>query len=104
MVDQSLAYDGDGFEAAVRVLREARHGRVVVHAPAPPAGKVLPQVAIGQASAGPQPVVAARVGVVVVDAEQERVDGRGRGKPSGLDVRIGLAGIVGCSAVAGSEA
>ena len=54
----------------------SRHDLAVVHAPAVDAGEVLAEVAAGRAArSGPSSVVAGRVGVVVVDAEQERVDG-----------------------------
>ena len=48
VVDQALAHDGHGLEAAVRMRREARHRVAVVHAPAVLAGEVLAEVAPGQ--------------------------------------------------------
>ena len=38
VVDQALAHDGHGLEAAVRMRREAGHRLAVVHAPAVLAG------------------------------------------------------------------
>ena len=45
MVDQALAHNGDGLEAAVRMRGEARHCAAVVHAPAVAAAEVLTDVA-----------------------------------------------------------
>src|SRR3954468_3029471 len=73
MIDQAAASDGDGFEAPVRVLREARHSVAVVHAPAVFALEILPDVAAGERRVRPELGVAGRVMVEVVDAEQERI-------------------------------
>ena len=48
MVDQPPTDQGDGLEAAVRVLREARHLVAVVHAPAVARLEVGPDLAAGQ--------------------------------------------------------
>ena len=76
MIDEPAAHDGDGLEAAVRVLREAGHHVAVVHAPAVPALEVLPDGAPGQRRSGAELVVAGRVGIVVVGAEQEGIHHR----------------------------
>ena len=73
MVDQTLAHDGDGLEAAMRVRREARNLLPVVQRPAVLAFKILPQIATCQRCIGPQVRVAARVGIVVVNAKQKGV-------------------------------
>ena len=76
VVDQTLAHDGDGLEAAVRVLREPRDDGTVVHVPAVDPGEVHADVATLERRDRGEALVALRVGVVVVRAEQERVDGR----------------------------
>ena len=53
VVDEAAAHEGDGLEAAVRVLREAGHDLAVVHAPAVVAGEVHAEVAAGEAACGP---------------------------------------------------
>lgn len=75
MVDQAFAGDGHRLKAAVRVGREAGDGPAVVHAPAILAGKILPQVTPVQWSGRSHARVTTRVGIVVVHAEQEGVDG-----------------------------
>src|SRR5882672_467053 len=73
MIDQPSPNDRDGFEASMRMARKTGHGVAVVHAPAVLSGEVLTDVAAGQRRRRPHRVVACRVSVVVVDAEQERV-------------------------------
>jgi hypothetical protein len=73
MVQQAAPHDGDGFEAAVRMLRKPRDDLAVVHAPAVLALEVLAQVASRERCARPEAVVAGRVVVVVVNTEQERI-------------------------------
>ena len=84
-------HDGDGLEAPVRVRRKAGHGLAVVHAPAVGAGKVLAQLPAGQRCIRAEPAIAARVGIVVVDAEQEGVDGGPR-KAQRQDAKDGIGG------------
>ena len=67
---------------------KARHHVAVVHAPAVLALEVLADVAAGERGRGPEPLVAAGIGVVVVHAEQERIRGF-PGKPRGLTASIG---------------
>ena len=74
MIDQPAADDGDGLEAAVGVLREAGDDIPVIHAPAVLAGKVLTQRAPRERGRRPEVLVACRIGVVVVDAKEKRVD------------------------------
>jgi hypothetical protein len=74
MIDEAALDDRDRLEAAMRMCGKSRHGVAVVHVPAIPAGEVLPDVAAGQRCARrPHFGVARRVGVAMVDAEQERV-------------------------------
>ena len=90
VVDEALAHERDGLEAAVRVLGEAGHDAAVVHAPAVDAGEVLPDVAGRRATRpGPRCSLAVGVAVEVVDAEQERVDRRPlEAERDGLEHRI----------------
>ena len=75
MVDQPTPHDGHGLETAVRVGRETGHDFAVVHAPAVFALEVLPQVAPGERSRWTEPLVASRVVVVMVGAEEKRIRG-----------------------------
>ena len=86
MVDVTAAHDGHGLEAAVRMLRKARDDAPVVHAPAVLAGEVLAKVAPGELRLRPHPLVARRVGVIVVDAEEEWI-GRLPGEPEWADLQ-----------------
>ncbi len=52
------------------------HDLAVVHPPAVDAGEVLPEIASFERGGRAELVVAGRVGVEVVDAEQEGIDGR----------------------------
>ena len=54
VIDEPAAHDRHGLEAAVRVLREARHDVAVVHAPAVLAREVLPDVAAGERRRRPE--------------------------------------------------
>ena len=76
VVDEALAHVGDGLEAAVRVVGEPGHVTAVVHPPAVEALEVLAELAPLERHRRPRHLVARRVGVVVVHAEQERIDGR----------------------------
>jgi hypothetical protein len=58
------------------MLGEARHHVAVVHAPAVDALEVGADLPAGERGRGAEVLVALGVGVVVVHAEQERVDGR----------------------------
>ena len=74
VVDIATADEGDGLEATVGMLGEARHGAAVVHAPAVGAGEIASYgPSLEAARVGPQCTVAGRVGVVVMHAEKERV-------------------------------
>ncbi len=79
VVQQPTPHHGDGLEAAMRVLWEARHHAPVVHAPAIAQLEVGSQAPPAQGGGGPELGVALRVGVVVVHAEQEGV-ARGPGE------------------------
>ncbi|MEZ4369102.1 MAG: hypothetical protein R2939_22885 [Kofleriaceae bacterium] len=76
VIDEAAPHQRHRLEAAVRVLRKPGHHLAVVHAPAVLAGEVLAEVTTGQRRRRPHRVVADRISVVVVNAEQERVDGR----------------------------
>ena len=75
VVDEALAHEGDGLEAAMRVLREAGHGAAVVHPPAVGAREVHADVARRERRRRAHVLVGLGVQVEVVDAEQERIDG-----------------------------
>jgi hypothetical protein len=75
VVDEALAHVSHGLEAAMRMLREAGHDVAVIHAPAVLAGEVLADVAAFERRRRPQAVVAARVEIDVVDANEERILG-----------------------------
>ena len=75
VIDEAAAHEGDRLEPAMRMLREARDIAAVVHAPTVAAGEVLTEVAAVERGVGAEPSVAARIRVVVVHTEQERVDG-----------------------------
>ena len=85
MVNEPLTNDGDRLKTPVRVGWKPRHRFAVVHAPAVFARKVLAQIAPRQSGIWAHVHIAARVGIVVVDAKQERVDG-GPGITQGLHV------------------
>ena len=76
MVDQALAHVRDRLEPAVRVRREAGHDLAVVHPPPVDALEVLADLPAGERRRRAELGVAGRIAVEVVDAEQERVDGR----------------------------
>ena len=79
VVDDAAPHVGDGLEAAVRVLREARHlgARGTCASRRRRRSRRRCSRPASDAS-GPKLPVARRVGVVVVHAEQERVDRRPR--------------------------
>ena len=88
VVNQSPAGDGDGFKPPVWVRGEAGNGLPVVHAPAVFLRKVLAQITPVQRRIRPHGRVAARVGVVVVHAEQERIQSL-PGEAQGLNTQYG---------------
>ena len=75
VIDVAPADDRHRLESAVRVLREAGHDVTVIHPPAVDAGKVLSDVMPGQRRGGTKLIVALRVVIDVMNAEQEGVDG-----------------------------
>ena len=91
MVNQPLAHNRHGCKTPVRVRRKTRHRAAVVHAPAVLAAEVLPDVAPGQRRRRAHLRVGFGVGVVVVDAKQERVNGFPR-KAERLDLQDGRCG------------
>jgi hypothetical protein len=76
VVDDADAHVGDRLEPAVGVVREARYVVPVVHAPAVGAGEVLPEITVLDGYRRREGAVAGGVRVVVVGAEQERIDRR----------------------------
>ena len=74
VVDQPPSHERDGLEAPVRVLREARDVLAVVHPPAVDPLEVLAHLPAVERRVGAQHLVAGGVRVVVVHAEQERID------------------------------
>ena len=75
VIDQASTHDGHGLKTAMRMGRKARYGVAVVHPPTVFTRKVLAQVAPGQRRGRTHQLIAGRVGVVVINAEQKRVDG-----------------------------
>ena len=73
MIDNPAAYYRNGFEAAVRVPGKTRDAFTVVHAPAVARFKILADVATRKGGGWSQYLIATRVLVEVVHAEQERV-------------------------------
>ncbi len=76
VVAEPGAHVGDGLEPTMGMLREAGHGRAVVHVPAVDAGEVHADVAAAERGVGAEVVGACRVVVSVMGAEQERIDRR----------------------------
>src|SRR5690606_33323054 len=74
MIGEASTHDRHGLEAAVRMPRKPGHDFAVVHPPAVLALEVLADVAAGERRGRTHPVVARGVTVVVIGAEQERVD------------------------------
>src|SRR6476660_2544059 len=83
MIDVAASDNGDGFEAAVRVLRKPGDDVAVIHAPSVLAAEVLADLVAGERRVRPEAVVPLREVVDVVHAEQERVlrlPARGKGR------------------------
>ena len=76
VVDEALTDERDRLEATVRVDGEAGHGAAVVHAPAVDAFEVVADRPAVERCDRAEVGVAGGVVVEMVDAEQERVDGR----------------------------
>ena len=75
VIDEAFAHDGEGLEAAVRVLREAGHHFAVVHAKSVFCLEVLAQIAPAEGHSGAEALVSCGIGVRVMDAEQKRILG-----------------------------
>ena len=75
VVDEPLAHEGHRFEAAVRVLREARHRASVVHPPTVGPGEVHAEVSRLERRRRTHVLVGLRILVQMVHAEEERIDG-----------------------------
>src|SRR5262249_45756921 len=89
MIDVSVAHDRDRFESTMRMLRKSRNGAAVIHPPAVLAFKVLSDVSSGERRGGPEPLLAFRIHIVVVHAEEEWVGCFPRDTES-LDVDNGI--------------
>ncbi len=89
VIDEAAPHDGHRLEAAVGVLREPGHHGAVVHAKPVLDGEVLPEVAPRERRRGAEALVAGRVGVVVVDAEEKGI-GRLPGEPERANVEHGV--------------
>ena len=76
VVDQAAANVGHCFEAAVGMTGEPGNGRTVVHPPAVDPVEVRPDVPPFERARRARASHCPRVRIVVVDAEQERIDGR----------------------------
>ena len=92
VVDEAAPRDGDRLEASVGVLGKARHHVAVVHPPAVLAFEVAADRAARERRVRAHRRVPRRVRVVVVHAEQERVDGL-PGEAQGGDFEDGLFGV-----------
>src|SRR5262249_17336115 len=103
VIDQPAPRDGHGLEAAMRMAGEAGDDVAVIHAPAVLAGEALADVAAGERRRRPQLIVARRVGVVVMDAEQEGVLGvPGEAQLEGLADWLGHATMLSMASPAAS--
>jgi len=89
VVDEALAHERHGLEAAVRVLRKPGHGVAVIHAPAVLTREVLAHVSAGERRRGTQAVVARRVQIDMVNADEERILGLPR-KPERRHAEDGI--------------
>lgn len=73
MIDVARTDNRHRLEAAVRVLRETGHHVAVVHVPALRVVEVLADVVPGKRRGGTKPIVALRIVIDVVHAEQKRI-------------------------------
>ncbi len=69
VIDVAASDDGDGFEAAVRMLREPGDDVAVIHAPAIRAGEVLADLVAGERGVRPEAVVSPGEVIDMVNAE-----------------------------------
>ena len=82
MVDESLANNRHGFKSTVRMRRKSGNALTVIHAPTILTGEVLPDITTGKRRVWPKPAIPARISVVVMNAQQKRID-RVPGKTEG---------------------
>src|SRR6266850_2547373 len=75
VIDISMTHDRDGFEAAMRMLREAWNNAAVIHTPAVLAFEILPDVASRERRRGPHVLITSGISIVVIHAEQEWIGG-----------------------------
>src|SRR5690606_1703032 len=78
VVGEAAAHDRDRLETAMRMAREARHDLPVVHPPAVAALEVLAEMTPLERCRRAEALVAGRGEIVVIGAEQKRVDARPR--------------------------
>ena len=74
VVDQAAPHERDRLEPTMRVLRKAGNRFTVIHAPTVAAREVLAEIPTLEAGVGAEAGVPLRIGVVVMDAEEERVE------------------------------
>ena len=84
VIDETLAHDRHGLEAAMRMLRESGHHVAVVHAEAVLHGEVHADFTTRERHGRSELVVALRIVVVVMRTEEEGVE-RLPQEPEGLD-------------------
>ncbi len=75
VIDDAVANQRDRLEAPMRMARKARHRVAVIHAPAILALEVLADIAARERGGRTLLGIASRVGVLVIDTEQEGVRG-----------------------------
>jgi len=83
MINETLAGHGYGLEPAVGMLREPRHLVTMIHTPAVLAAEVLANGPPAQVCIRPHLIIARRIGVIMVGAEQKRVQGLPRASKGG---------------------
>ena len=94
MVDQAFAHQGHGFEPPVRVAGEAGHMLAVVHRKAVLAAEIAAELALVQRHGLQAHLpVPCRVGIVVVGAEQKRIQHRPAQPVDGLAAENRVRGV-----------
>ena len=76
MIDEPGPDVGDGLESAVRMLGEAGHHRPVIHPPTVAEREIHTQLTTFEGRSRAQTIIARRIDVEVMGAEEERIDGR----------------------------
>src|SRR5690606_1877802 len=78
MIGESAPLDRHGLETAMRMSREPRHHGAVIHPPTVDPLEVHAEIPPGERRVGAELVVARGIAIVVIRAEQERIDARPR--------------------------